>query len=91
MKINHIRNVNDIQRVVYSYVALAEKRGHLKYVSSNESLHVHIDKERHYKKIKKFNPIFLCLNDTEYSDQKDRNKLKGWLKSRFPKKSEFEK
>ena len=91
MKINHIRNVNDIQRVVYSYVALAEKRGHLKYVSSNESLHVHIHKERHYKKIKKFNPIFLCLNDTEYSDQKDRNKLKGWLKSRFPKKSEFEK
>ena len=91
MKTNHIRNVNDVARIVYSYVALAEKRGHLRYVSSNESLHIHIQKDRHYEKLQKFNPTFFCMNDTEYADNNDRMKLKVWLNSRFPEKSEFEK
>ena len=90
-KMNHIRSVNDVQRIVYSYVALAEKRGHLRYVSNDESLHVHISKDRHYEKLKKFNPTFFCMNDTEYADDNDRMKLKMWLNTRFPEKSEFEK
>ena len=91
MKMNHIRNANDIQRIVYSYVALAEKRGHLRYVSNDESLHIHIQKDRHFEKLKKFNPTFFCMNDTEYADDNDRMKLKVWLSTRFPEKSEFEK
>ena len=90
-KMNHIRNANDIQRIVYSYVALAEKRGHLRYVSNDESLHIHIQKDRHFEKLKKFNPTFFCMNDTEYADDNDRMKLKVWLSTRFPEKSEFEK
>lgn len=90
-KMNHIRNANDIQRIVYSYVALAEKRGHLRYVSNDESLHIHIQKDRHFEKLKKFNPTFFCMNDTEYADDNDRMKLKVWLSNRFPEKSEFEK
>jgi hypothetical protein len=90
-KMNHIRSENDVQRIIYSYVALAEKRGHLQYVSSKESLHIHIQKDRHYEKLKKFNPTFFCMNDTEYADDNDRMKLKMWLNTRFPKKSEFEK
>lgn len=90
-KMNHFRNANDIQRIVYSYVALAEKRGHLQYVSSKKSLHVHIQKDRHYEKLKKFNPTFFCMNDTEYADDNDRMKLKMWLSTRFAEKSEFEK
>ena len=90
-KMNHFRSANDIQRIVYSYVALAEKRGHLQYVSSKESLHVHIQKDRHYEKLKKFNPTFFCMNDTEYADDNDRMKLKMWLSTRFPEKSKFEK
>ena len=90
-KMNHIRNANDIQRIVYSYVALAEKRGHLRYVSNDESLHIHIQKDRHFEKLKKFNPTFFCINDTEYADDNDRMKLKVWLSTRFPEKSEFEK
>lgn len=91
IKMNHIRNANDIQRIVYSYVALAEKRGHLRYVSNDESLHIHIQKDRHFEKLKKFNPTFFCMNDTEYADDNDRMKLKVWLSTRFPEKSEFEK
>jgi hypothetical protein len=90
-KMNHFRNANDIQRIVYSYVALAEKRGHLRYVSNDESLHIHIQKDRHFEKLKKFNPTFFCMNDTEYADDNDRMKLKVWLSTRFPEKSEFEK
>ena len=91
MKMNHVRSSNDIQRVIYSYVALAEKRGHLQHVSSKDSLHVHIQKERHYEKLEKINPTFFCMNDTEYADDNDRMKLKEWLNNRFPKKSQFEK
>ena len=91
MKINHVRSVSDVARILYSYVALAEKRGHLRYVSNDESLHVHIQKDRHYEKLKKFNPTFFCMNDTEYADDNDRIKLKMWLSTRFPEKSEFEK
>ena len=90
-KMNHIRNANDVQRIVYSYVALAEKRGHLRYVSNDESLHIHIQKDRHFEKLKKFNPTFFCMNDTEYADDNDRMKLKVWLSTRFTEKSEFEK
>ena len=90
-KMNHFRSANDIQRIVYSYVALAEKRGHLQYVSNDESLHIHIQKDRHFEKLKKFNPTFFCMNDTEYADDNDRMKLKVWLSTRFPEKSEFEK
>ena len=89
-KVNHIRSANDVQRIVYSYVALAEKRGHLQYVSNDESLHVHIQKDRHYEKLKNFNPTFFCMNDTEYADDNDRMKLKVWLNSRFTEKSGFE-
>ena len=91
MKMNHVRSSNDIQRVIYSYVALAEKRGHLQHVSSRDSLHVHIQKERHYERLEKINPTFFCMNDTEYADDNDRMKLKEWLNNRFPKKSQFEK
>ena len=91
MKINHIRSVNDTHRAIYSYVALAENRGHLQYVSSKESLHVHIQKDRHYEKLIKFNPTFFCMNDTEYANDNDRIKLKIWLNDRFSEKSEFEK
>ena len=91
MKMNHVRSSNDIQRVIYSYVALAEKRGHLQHVSSKNSLHLHIQKERHYERLEKINPTFFCMNDTEYADDNHRMKLKEWLNNRFPKKSQFEK
>lgn len=58
MKINHFRSKNDTHRAIYSYVALAENRGHLQYVSRKESLQVHIQKDKHYEKLKKLNPTF---------------------------------
>lgn len=89
--VNHVRKSDDIQRSIFHYVALAEKRGHLRYVSQKESLRIHIQNERHYAKLKKYNPLLFCMNDSEYAHDKDRMRMAKFLSERFPKKSQFEK
>lgn len=88
---NHMRNDNDVQRSLYHYVALAEGHGHLKYVSQRESLRIHIQNEKHYKKLDKYNPLFFCMNDSEYAQDADRKRSKEFLSARFPDKSMYEK
>ena len=88
---NHMRSDDDIQRVVFSYVALAEKRGLLRYIDSRESSYINIFKKKDYEKLDYFNPLFFCLNDSEYATDNDRIAAKAYLEKRFPKKSPFEK
>ncbi len=88
---NHVREPDDIQRSIYHYVALAEKRGHLRYVTQKESLRIHIQNPRHYEKLKKFNPMLFCMNDSEYAHDEDRRAASEFLQRRFPEKSKFEK
>lgn len=87
--INHLRSANDVQRNIYSYVPLAEKRGHLKYVTSKTSLRLHIEKES-YAKLEKYNPVFFCMNDSEGVSDADRKRASEFLRKRFPEKSQFE-
>ena len=88
---NRMRSNDDIQRILFSYTALALKRGKLRYVTRKESMHVEIQKERHYRRLEKFRPMFFCMNDSEYAKDKDRKTAKEYLERRFPDKSEFEK
>lgn len=88
---NHVRSDNDVQRNIYSYAAIAEKQGHLQYVSQKTSFRFHIDNHSHYEKLEKYNPLLFCMNDSQYADQNDRERVTEYLKSRFPKKSGFEK
>lgn len=88
---NHTRSNDDIQRIVYSYIALAEKRGQLRYVTQKESMIVRIHKQKDYKKFQKNNPMFFCMNDSEYANENDRTMSKAMLEKRFPEKSQFEK
>lgn len=88
---NHVRCENDIQRSIYHYVALAEHRGHLRYVSQRESLRIHIQNKSHYDKLRNYNPIFFCMNDSEYATDLDRHFAAKFLAERFPEKSMFEK
>lgn len=88
---HHMRDDSDIQRSIYHYVALAEKRGHLNYVSQRESLRVHIQNEKHYQKLENYNPLFFCMNDSEYASENDRERAVVFLQGRFPNKSQFEK
>lgn len=87
---NHIRSDNDVNRNLYTYVALAENKGHLKYVGKKTSYRLHIDKDR-YRKMERCNPMFFCLNDSEYATDEDRIRSKEFLDRRFPTKSRFEK
>ena len=87
---NHVRNFNDIQRVIYQYVALAEKRGTLRYVSEKESIFVGLHNDKQFKKLENTSPIFFCMNDNVSATDQHRNRMKEWLEKRFPEKSSFE-
>ena len=88
---NRVRSSSDIQRNLYSYAALAENKGHLKYVSQRTSFRFHIDNRKHYKKFTKFKPILFCMNDSQYANDDDRKCATDFLSHLFPDKSQFEK
>ena len=88
---NHVRSQTDIQRNIYSYVALAEKRGHLHYVTQRTSFRLHIDNRKLYSKFKRYNPILFCMNDSQYANAEDRKYAIAFVKKLFPDKSKFEK
>ena len=86
-----MRNDKDVQRIVFSYVALAEKRAHLRYVNKSESMLVKIHRMGHYEKLERYNPMFFCMNDSEYASDSNRLTAKAYLENRFGEKSSFEK
>ncbi len=88
---NHVRSSNDIQRHLYTYAALAEKRMHLRYVGQRTSFRFHIENKRHYRKLAKYNPLLFCMNDSEYATDADRKRVTAFLSRRFAEKSSFEK
>lgn len=88
---NHVRSNNDVQRSIYSYTALAEKRAHLVYVTQKTSFRVHIHNKDHYAKLEKYNPMLFCMNDSQFAQDADRQRSKQYLEKRFPVKSKFEK
>jgi hypothetical protein len=88
---NHQRSSNDIQRCLYSFVALAEKQGHLLYVKERTSLRLLIHNNRKYKEYERHNPMFFCLNDSEYASDDDRRRATAFVAKLFPEKSQFEK
>lgn len=88
---NHVRSSNDIQRNIYSYVALAEKRGHLCYVTQRTSFRFHIDNRKLYKKFERYKPMLFCMNDSQFANDDDRKCAIAFLCKLFPDKSLFEK
>lgn len=88
---NQFRSDSDIQRVIYSYYPIAEKRAKLSFVDQKTSFRLHIDNHRHYEKLQRYNPMLFCLNDSQYAVPEDRVKVTEYLKKRFPDKSSFEK
>ena len=88
---NHVRSSDDLQRSLYSYVALAEGRAHFLYVNQYTSFRLHIHKERHYGRFEKYNPVFFCMNDSQYACDDDRQRAAAFIRELFPDKSSFEK
>lgn len=88
---NHIRKPNDIHRHIYTYAALAEKRAHLQYVDKYTSFSLQIHEPEKYEEMEKCNPVFLCMNDSQFAQDSDRIRAAEYLEKRFPEKSKFEK
>lgn len=88
---NRFRSDNDIQKVIYSYVPMAEKNCEVEYVNKKTSYRIHIQRHYHYDKIMKYNPKFFCVNDSEHATDEDRRMAKEFLARIFPEKSSFEK
>lgn len=88
---HHVRHADDVQRNIYSYVPLAEKKARLHYVTQKTSFRLHIQNESHYDKLERYNPILFCMNDSEYANDSDRKRAAAFLEKRFPEKSSFEK
>lgn len=87
---NRFRSANDIQRIIFHFYALVKKRAHLRFTSRYESCRIRVHRPDFMKSIKHFNPKLFCLNDTEYSTDADRARIKPFLETLFPEKSSFE-
>lgn len=87
---NHVRTENDVQRIIYSLVPIAEKTAKLRFVTRKKSFRLHTHKHRHYQDLERLNPQLLCVNDSEFASDDDRKLVKEFLKKRFPEKSQFE-
>lgn len=88
---NHMRSDNDIHRSIYSYVALAEKRGMQQYVSKKESFFLRIHRPKDYKGFEKYQPELFCMNDSQFATDDSRKTAGAFLSKLFPDKSSFEK
>lgn len=87
---NRTRQENDIQRSLYSYLAMAEKTAKREFVTQRTSFRLHTHKHKHYDRLRKSNPMLFCLNDSEFASDQDRRLVREFLNSRFPEPSEFE-
>lgn len=94
---NHFRTQYDVQRNIYNFFALYSKHGTLKKSSFSFLFFKRVDtyvcpiqKEGIERKVKKYKPKLLCLNDCEAAKDVDRINVKSLLGRLFPDKSEFE-
>ncbi len=53
-------------------------------------LSLHAKTKKYYKKLNRYKPKFLCMEDNEFSNDDDRARGKAFLQNLFPDKSEFE-
>lgn len=89
--LNHTRGDTDIQRNIYSFVPVVEKKAKIKFVTQKESFRCHIEKPYYFERLRKKNPMLFCMNDCEYADDNSRLLMKEFLEDKFPEKSSFEK
>ena len=94
---HHGRQIGDIQRTIYAFAGLATHRAHLEYAYRRTSLYFGLHGihrhglERLTKLLDKYRPTFICLNDTEWTVESDREIIRQFLETQFPEKSQFEK
>lgn len=87
---HHKREYDDVHRSIYSYGALADNMGELKYVGRKESMKISLYNKKAYRSLDTLKPIFFCMNDSEHCKEADREYAADFMAKRFPEKSSFE-
>lgn len=90
-QLHRLRTFGDINRSAFSYYALAIGHAHLQYVSRKEASRISVHKDGFMEYIRNYQPTLFCLNDTQRTKDKDREKIRPFLEALFPVKSAFEK
>jgi hypothetical protein len=88
---NHFRTRGDFHRSAISLYMLITKRGHLKYITRQESMQISAHKADFMKRLLRYQPMLLCLNDGQRVRDADRARIKPFLEEVFSVKSMFEK
>lgn len=88
---SHTRMYGDLQRSAFLYYALAVGKAYVKYVGRKESSRILVHRHDFTRYIKKYQPDLFCLNDSQRVSDEDREKIRPFLESLFPKQSRFEK
>ena len=89
-KTNRVRTKNDLGRSAISYYALAIGHGHLKYVGNQESMRISVHDVDYAIQLSHYQPKLFCLNDSQDTKDEDRARIRPFLETLFPEKSEFE-
>ena len=76
---------NNIDGVLNSIKALLTNR------FGNDSHCIHMYYRDYWAKLRKYNPIMICANDSERATAEDGPRMKKFLEELFPEKSSFEK
>lgn len=87
---HRVRTYGDLHRSAFSYYMLAIGHGHLKYVNRYESIRILTYKHDLGNYLQTYNPKIFCLNDNQRVTDEHRQKLKPFLETLFPMKSDFE-
>lgn len=87
---NRQRGDDDIQRVIYSYLMMAEGKCSVEYVGRKTSFRLRNHKRNYYGKMEKLQPMLFCLNDSQYATDEDRRIAREFLENLFPIPSSFE-
>lgn len=87
---HHVRSDNDIQRCLYTFVARAEGRAHIRFVTKKTSFRLLIERPQLYEKFRHYNPTFFCVEDSEHASDDDRLRARAFMQQLFPEKSQFE-
>ncbi len=89
--LNRFRKDNDLQRILFDLDILANNRGCLKYIKDNESIIISVQEPDYKSILKNYKPKLFCLNDNEKTTNEDKKRIKPFLETLFPNKSQFEK
>lgn len=88
---HQFRTHKDIQRIIFSYYALAVGRAHLKFATRKTSSRIRLHKGNFQEYLNRYQSDLFCLNDSERANDEDRALVRPFLESLFSDKSQFEK